>query len=52
MKVVHQICCGLDVHKDIVVATIASTDTANIITTDNANSAHKTMTYLVCVTGC
>ena len=26
MKIVYPICCGLDVHKDLIVATIASTD--------------------------
>ena len=26
MKVVYPICCGLDVHKSLIVATIATTD--------------------------
>ena len=26
MKIVHKICCGMDVHKDLIVATIAVTD--------------------------
>lgn len=30
MKVVYPICCGLDVHKNVIVATIASTDKAGI----------------------
>ena len=32
MKVVRKICCGMDVHKDIIVATIASTDENNVTT--------------------
>lgn len=32
MKVVRKICCGMDVHKDIIVATIASTDGNNVTT--------------------
>ena len=30
MKIVRKICCGMDVHKDIIVATIAKTDQDNI----------------------
>ena len=30
MKIVHPICCGVDVHKNIIVATIAITDKQNI----------------------
>ena len=30
MKVVYPICCGLDVHKNVIVATIASTDASGI----------------------
>ena len=32
MKVIYPICCGLDVHKNIIVATIASTDSKGITT--------------------
>lgn len=32
LKIVHQVCCGMDVHKKFVVATIASTDDKNITT--------------------
>ena len=32
MKVVYPICCGLDVHKNVIVATIASTDKSGITT--------------------
>jgi transposase len=32
MKIVHPICCGIDVHKSVVVATIAKTDNNNITT--------------------
>jgi transposase len=32
MKIVHRICCGLDVHKSVIVATIAMTDENNITT--------------------
>lgn len=32
MKIVYPICCGLDVHKNILVATIAKTDSKNITT--------------------
>lgn len=31
-KIVYPICCGIDVHKTFVVATIASTDRENITT--------------------
>jgi transposase len=34
MKIVHPICCGLDVHKSVIVATIARTDKNNITTYD------------------
>ncbi len=37
MKIVHKICCGLDVHKKTVVATIASTD-SQLITTYKTKS--------------
>ena len=30
MKIVHSICCGVDVHKNVIVATIAITDKSNI----------------------
>lgn len=32
MKIVYPICCGLDVHKKILVATIAKTDSKNVTT--------------------
>ncbi len=32
MKIVYPICCGLDVHKKILVATIAKTDSLNVTT--------------------
>ena len=32
MKIVHPICCGLDIHKNIIVATIATTDSNGITT--------------------
>lgn len=32
LKIVYPICCGIDVHKTFVVATIASTDRKNITT--------------------
>jgi transposase len=32
MKIVHPVCCGIDVHKAVVVATIAKTDKNNITT--------------------
>lgn len=32
MKIVRKICCGMDVHKDIIVATIASSDENNVTT--------------------
>jgi transposase len=32
MKIVHRICCGIDVHKSVIVATIAKTDKNNITT--------------------
>lgn len=32
MKIVRKNCCGMDVHKDIIVATIASTDNNNVTT--------------------
>ncbi len=32
LKIVHQISCGIDVHKKFVVATIAATDVNNITT--------------------
>lgn len=32
MKIVRPICCGLDIHKNLIVATIASTDSNNITT--------------------
>lgn len=32
MKIVHPICCGLDIHKNIIVATIAITDSNGITT--------------------
>ena len=38
IKIVHQIYCGLDVHKKIVVATIATTSSQNVTT-------HKTKTF-------
>ncbi|MDR3304693.1 MAG: IS110 family transposase, partial [Clostridiales Family XIII bacterium] len=30
MKIIHPICCGVDVHKRTIVATIATTDKNNI----------------------
>lgn len=38
LKIVHQICCGVDVHKKFIVATLASTDSENITT-------YKTKTF-------
>lgn len=38
IKIVHQICCGLDVHKKMVVATIAATNPQNVTT-------YKTKTF-------
>lgn len=32
MKIVHPICCGMDIHKNIIVATIATTDSNGITT--------------------
>jgi len=32
IKIVYPICCGLDVHKKILVATITKTDSNNITT--------------------
>lgn len=32
LKIVYPICCGLDVHKTILMATIAKTDDKNITT--------------------
>ena len=32
MKIIHKICCGMDVHKDIIVATIATTNSDGITT--------------------
>ena len=32
LKIVYPICCGIDVHKTFVVATIATTDRENITT--------------------
>lgn len=32
MKIVRKICCGMDVHKDLIVATIASSDDNNVTT--------------------
>ena len=32
MKIVHKVCCGLDVHKKVIVATVATTDSQNITT--------------------
>ncbi len=32
LKIVYHICCGIDVHKTFVVATIAATDRENITT--------------------
>jgi transposase len=32
LKIVHRVCCGIDVHKKFVVATIAATDSNNITT--------------------
>ena len=31
MKIIHKICCGMDVHKDIIVATIATTNSDGIM---------------------
>ena len=32
LKIVHPVCCGIDVHKKFIVATIASTNFKNITT--------------------
>ncbi len=32
MKIVHKVCCGVDVHKKVIVATIATTNDENITT--------------------
>ena len=36
MKIVHPICCGMDIHKNIIVATIATTDSKGITTYEQA----------------
>lgn len=41
MKIVHPICCGMDIHKNIIVATIASTDSNGI--TSYEQSTFSTM---------
>ena len=41
MKVVYPICCGLDVHKNVIVATIASTDDSGI--TDYEQRSFETL---------
>lgn len=41
MKIVHSICCGMDIHKNIIVATIASTDSNGI--TSYEQSTFSTM---------
>ncbi|MBQ3340214.1 MAG: transposase, partial [Atopobiaceae bacterium] len=41
MKVVYPICCGLDVHKNVIVATIASTDGSGI--TDYEQRSFETL---------
>jgi transposase len=38
LKIVHQVCCGIDVHKRFVVATIAATNSNHITT-------YQTRTY-------
>ncbi|MGL5717519.1 MAG: IS110 family transposase [Paraclostridium sp.] len=38
LKILHPVCCGIDVHKKFIVATIASTDSKNITT-------YKTKTF-------
>jgi transposase len=37
LKIVYPICCGIDVHKKFVVATVASTDKSNITTYETKN---------------
>jgi len=32
MKIVRPICCGMDIHKNLIIATIATTDSSNITT--------------------
>lgn len=36
MKIVHPICCGLDIHKNIIVATITTTDSNGITTYEHS----------------
>lgn len=43
MKVIRPICCGMDVHKDLVVATIATTDNSGI--TQYLQSSFSTQNY-------
>lgn len=43
MKIVYPICCGMDIHKNIIVATIATTDQNGITTYDQ--KTFSTMNY-------
>ncbi len=43
LKIVHPICCGIDVHKNFVVATIAATNKQNI--TDYKTKRFSTFTH-------
>lgn len=43
LTLVHTICCGIDVHKNVVVATIAKTDDKNLTT--YSTKSFKTFTY-------
>lgn len=37
LKIVHPICCGMDVHKKFIVATVATTDSKGVTTYDTRN---------------
>ena len=42
-KIVYPVCCGIDVHRDFVVATIASTDSRRV--TSYQTRKFQTMRY-------
>ena len=43
MKIVHKICCGMDVHKDLIVATIATTNQEGV--TDYLQKSFSSQNY-------
>lgn len=43
MRIVHPVCCGMDIHKNIIVATIATTDSKGITTYEQ--STFSTMNH-------